>query len=352
LDQRGTGRSTPVTPRTLARLGDGAAGAAYLQHFRADAIVRDAEHLRREVFRVDRWETLGQSYGGFLTLAYLSRHPEGLRACYVTGGLPGLHADADEVYRRTFPRILAKNRAYLRRYPDDEARLAAVADRLAAEPVTLPDGDVLTVPRLQLLGAGFGMSTGYEDVHWLLDEAFDPEGGPGGRAELSPAFLARVAAATSYDENPLYAVLQEPIYHQGATTPGWAAERERARRPEFAPEARPLRLTGETMFPWMFDEIRSLRPYRAAAEALAAREEWPALYDADRLAGNDVPVAAAVYHDDMYVDAGLSLETAEAVGNVRAWVTNEYEHDGIRAAGGTVLDRLMTTVAELGGGQR
>lgn len=41
----------------------------------------------------------------------------------------------------------------------------------------------------------------------------------------------------------------------------------------------------------------------------------------------------------MYVDAGLSLETAAAVGNVRTWVTNEHEHDGLRT--GDVLDRLL-----------
>jgi hypothetical protein len=46
-----------------------------------------------------------------------------------------------------------------------------------------------------------------------------------------------------------------------------------------------------------------------------------------------------VYADDMYVDAGLSLETAEAVGNTRVWVTNEFEHDGLRT--GDVLDRLL-----------
>ena len=58
-----------------------------------------------------------------------------------------------------------------------------------------------------------------------------------------------------------------------------------------------------------------------------------------------MPVVAAVYFDDMYVDAGLSLETAAAVGNVRAWVTNEYEHDGLRAAGEDVLGRLMEMAA-------
>ncbi len=43
LDQRGTGRSTPATRQTLARLGPAQAQADYLTHFRADSIVLDAE---------------------------------------------------------------------------------------------------------------------------------------------------------------------------------------------------------------------------------------------------------------------------------------------------------------------
>ena len=70
------------------------------------------------------------------------------------------------------------------------------------------------------------------------------------------------------------------------------------------------------MFPWMFEEIRSLRPFRAGVEALAARETYSELYDPARLAANEVPVAAVVYHDDLYVDAGLSLDTAGEVGNL------------------------------------
>src|SRR5688572_22333872 len=42
LDQRGTGRSTPVTARTIGGMNP-AALAAYLRHFRADSIVADAE---------------------------------------------------------------------------------------------------------------------------------------------------------------------------------------------------------------------------------------------------------------------------------------------------------------------
>jgi len=91
----------------------------------------------------------------------------------------------------------------------------------------------------------------------------------------------------------------------------------------------------------MFDEIRALTPFKGAAAMLAAYDAWEPLYDLERLATNEVPVFAAVYHDDMYVDAELQLETARRVGNVRTWVTNEYEHDGLRANASAVLGRLM-----------
>jgi hypothetical protein len=97
----------------------------------------------------------------------------------------------------------------------------------------------------------------------------------------------------------------------------------------------------------MFREIRALTPFAAAVELLAERTEWSALYDLDRLAANEVPLAAAVYHDDMYVDAGLQLATAGHVGNTQVWVTNEYEHDGIGSA--RVFPRLVQLVAEQGG---
>lgn len=80
---------------------------------------------------------------------------------------------------------------------------------------------------------------------------------------------------------------------------------------------------------------------------LAAATDWTPLYDVPRLQANRVPVAAAVWHDDMYVDAGLSLETAARIGNISVWVTNEWEHDGGRASGGAVLDRLLKLAADL-----
>jgi proline iminopeptidase len=187
------------------------------------------------------------------------------------------------------------------------------------------------------------MKPGYERMHWLIDEAFDGD-------ELSDTFLAQVLARSSYADGPLFAALQESIYGSGDGATGWAAEAERARHPEFAEEARPLLFTGEMMYPWMFEEIRVLRPFRAAVEALASRSQWSPLYDLDRLAANDVPVAAAVYFDDMYVDSGLQLDTAARVGNLQAWVTNEYEHDGLSAE--RVFNRLTELVRSVGGGVR
>ena len=181
------------------------------------------------------------------------------------------------------------------------------------------------------------MSTGIDSVHWLLDTALSADGG------LSDGFLAAVADQTGFDGGPLYAVLQEVIYHQGEREPGWAAQAEHARWPSFASAARPLQLTGEVIFPWMYSQHRALRPFRGAAEELAARTSWPALYDLDRLASNEVPVAAVQYYDDPYVDLDLALATE--VGHLDVWITNEHLHDGLRAAGDEILPRLFDLAA-------
>jgi len=342
MDQRGTGRSTPISGRRMAAMS-AEQGADYLACFRADSIIADAEHLRTTVFGGRQWSTLGQSYGGFLTLTYLSKAPEALTACYVTGGLASIDPSAAEVYRRTYPRVAAKNREFYRRYPHNVDRVGRIADRLAESDVRLPDGDRLTVRRFQSLGIDFGMKPGYERIHWLIDEAFDED-------SLSDTFLAQAMGLSSYSGNPLFAALQESIYGSGEGATGWAAEGERARHPEFAEEARPLLFTGEMMYPWMFAEIRGLRPFQGAVEVLAARRRWPELYDLERLAANEVPVAAAVYFDDMYVDSGLQLDTASRVGNLQAWVTNEYEHDGLGSD--RVFTRLTELVRSVGGGVR
>jgi pimeloyl-ACP methyl ester carboxylesterase len=337
LDQRGTGRSSPVDGRVIGRFDDAAQAADYLACFRGDAIVADAEHLRDTVYEGRTWATLGQSYGGFLTLTYLSQHPGALTRCYVTGGLPPATVTAEEVYAHTYRRQAARNRELARLHPADVPLLGQIADRLVGRAAFLPNGDPFTPERLQQLGMPLGMSTGIDEVHWLLDTAVGADG------SLSDGFLADVVGRTGFEGGPLYAVLQEVIYHQGDREPGWAAQAEHDRWPSFASDARPLQLTGEVIFPWMYEQHGALRPFRAAAEELAARTSWPALYDLDRLAANEVPVAAVQYYDDPYVDLDLALATD--VGNLDVWITNEHLHDGLRVAGDTILPRLFDLAA-------
>ncbi|MFG3497761.1 alpha/beta fold hydrolase [Streptomyces sp. NPDC047928] len=343
LDQRGTGRSTPANRQTLPLRGGPGAQADYLAHFRADSIVRDCELIRRRVTGGAPWTVLGQSFGGFCATHYLSTAPEGLSAAIITGGLPSLDATADDVYRAAYPRIRRKVEAHYARYPQDVERARRIAAHLIEHRTVLPGGHLLTPEAFQSLGILLGGGDGSHQLHYLLENAFVRT--PAGHT-LADAFLEAVANQLSFASHPLYAVLHEAIYAQGQAPTAWAAERVRAEFPGFDAAKtlaadEPLLFTGETIHPWHFETDPALRPLRETAELLAARADWPALYDADRLAANTVPVAAAVYHDDMYVDTAHSLATARAVRGLRTWVTDEYEHDGVRASGTRVLDRLL-----------
>ncbi len=212
LDQRGTGRSTPATRQTLAAVGSPAEQARYLTHFRADAIVRDAEAFRRELVGDEPWTVLGQSFGGFCTLTYLSYAPEGVRTAVVTGGLAPLDRPADDVYRATYERVDGRTSRFLERYPDDGDLLDSIADHLAANDVRLSSGDPFTVERLQSLGIQLGASDGFEKVHYLLETAW-------AGSELADEFLAAVESTTSFVTQPLYALLHEAMLLRRARRP-------------------------------------------------------------------------------------------------------------------------------------
>jgi pimeloyl-ACP methyl ester carboxylesterase len=319
LDQRGTGRSTPIG--TLPGLTP-PEQAEYLAHFRADSIVRDAEWIRAEL-DVDRWSVLGQSFGGLCVVTYLSLAPEGLREAFITGGLPPIGRHADDVYRATYARTLERNRRYYERYPGDLARVRELHRRLEAADVRLPSGDRLTPRRFRQLGHVLGMSGGAEELHYLLELPVD-----------SPAFLHDAEATTPFPRNPLYAILHEACWADGGAT-RWSAERM------LPPELEtPELFTGEHVYSWMFEDYAALAPLREAAGILA-EHEWPPLYDAERLRGNEVPAAAAIYAEDMYVERTFSEETAAQIGGLRRWVTDEYEHNGLRVDGGRILGRLI-----------
>jgi predicted phosphohydrolase len=55
-------------------------------------------------------------------------------------------------------------------------------------------------------------------------------------------------------------------------------------------------------------------------------------------------VAATIYVNDLYVERAFAEETAAAIRGLRPWITDEYEHSGLRSDGERVLDRLIDLV--------
>ena len=218
-----------------------------------------------------------------------------------------------------------------------------IADWLTGHNVRMPSGGRLTLGRFRQLGLQLGMSDGFEAIHYLLEEAFIPTSGR--KRELNWNFLHHLEHFQSFDTNPIFSVLHEACYTQGNAS-RWSAQRLLAEFPEFDPKKnRELLFTGEMIYPWMFDTYPRLKPLKAAAEILAQDDSWPMLYDIAKLRRNQVPVAAAVYYDDMYVHREFSEETARIVPNIKLWITNQYEHNALRADGEVVVGRLLDMTA-------
>ncbi|KQT89450.1 aminopeptidase [Marmoricola sp. Leaf446] len=324
LDQRGTGLSTPYGTGTRPRPLDPAAEAAYLTHFRADAIVRDAEALR-EHLGVRRWSVLGQSFGGFCVLHYRSRFPDSLRETYVTGGLPPVGRPPTEVYAATHAALRRLEAAHHRRHPEDADRLRAVLELAGAGDLRRTDGSPLTSRLVRTVGNQLGLHGGSDALHHLLER--DPR---------SPAFVPDLEALLPFGgRNPLYAVVHESCYADGGVT-GWAAERTLPDEDH---------LTGEHVFGWHFDDDPALVPYAATARLLA-EHDWPRLYDADALAVVDLPGAAVVYVDDPFVERRFSEETLALLPGVAGWIDDTHLHNGLRVDGPSILDRLVRLARE------
>lgn len=345
LDQRGTGRSTPATFQTLAWIGSPQEQADYLINFRADAIVRDAEEIRKQLTGADsKWSILGQSFGGFCAVHYLSAAGESLDEVFIAGGLPPLSLTAADVYRATYKRVLDKNRLYYERYPEDRELARRIVTYIRDQEVLMPSGDRMTPRRFQQLGFSFGGTGGFEDTHYLLETAFVK--GPDG-PHLSYGFLKQMDSEFTFDTNPLFAILHEAIYCQNDAS-NWAAATVMSEYPEFDLSGDgPVLFTGEMIYPWMFDEYAGLKPLKEAAEILARYDGWPALYDIDTLGSNEVRCAAVAYYNDMYVERGFSDDTAGRIRGLRLWVTSEYEHSGLRRDGEKILDRLIAMTRDM-----
>ena len=92
----------------------------------------------------------------------------------------------------------------------------------------------------------------------------------------------------------------------------------------------------------MADDYAWLRQLKPAAELLAAKADWGPLYDRAVLGQREgPPVAALVSYEDIYVERAFSEETAAMLGGrARLWITNEFQHSGLRDDP-SVFERLL-----------
>lgn len=320
LDQRGTGRSTPVGDDLLS-LGAEAA-AERLTHLRADSIVRDAEALRRELGAA-RWSLLGQSFGGFTILAYLSTDADSVDRVFITGGLSTVDRHPDEVYTACYERMRDASERYYRRFPEHRERMRRLVGLAADGEIVLPDGEVVSPSRLRSVGSALGTDDGWQGVWSLLE--LDPR---------SNAFRYDLAAAMPFrGRNPLYFAFHESSYASGHAT-RWSAQRV---EPAGFRED-PTLFTGEHIRSEWTETVPAFRPWRDVAMILA-EHEWPSIYDREALQASGARGAAAVYVGDVYVPLEYSLETARLLPDLRLWVTSEHEHNGLRS--GPVLRHLL-----------
>ena len=267
-----SGTSADAAGTTL-RTADPASAAEYLTHFRADAIVDDALDVLHRL-GAETVTPIGQSFGGFTTLHWMSTRPETLAGAIMTGGLPAVGRTPDEVYSATWEIMRRKSLAFYRRFPDDRARMEELAGLAAAGAIRLPNGDAVTPARLRSVGHRLGATGGAEQLHWLLH--LDHRG---------PAFQHDLAAALPYGgRNPLYAVIHESSMADGHAT-RWAAERT---MPDDV-RSDPTLLGGEHVHSGLFDEDAELAPWKDIAHRVAD-VPWPSLYDPDALAGGPGPV--------------------------------------------------------------
>lgn len=320
LDQRGTGRSTPVGDGDLER--GSAAVAEHLTHLRADAIVRDCEAVR-EHLGATTWSVLGQSFGGFTTLAYLSTDASSLEDVFITGGLSAVGRHPDDVYALCYDKMRDASERYYRRFPEHRDVMRRLVELADAGGIVLPDGEVVSRSRLRSVGSALGTDDGWQTLWSILER--DPS---------SNAFRYDLMHAMPYDgRNPLYFAFHESSYADGHAT-RWSAERTEPS--DFRDD--PTLFTGEHIRREWAETVPAFRPWREVALELA-EFEWPSIYDAAAIAGSEATGAAAVYVNDVYVPYEFSLETAKLIPGVQLWQTSEHEHNGLRS--GPVLSRLI-----------
>ncbi|KAI1382219.1 alpha/beta-hydrolase [Hypoxylon crocopeplum] len=358
LDQRGTGFSTTVSANTLELIGGPTEQAEYLKFFRADVLVKDSEAVRLCLTKdyppeKKKWSTFGQSFGGMMTLTYLSFAPDGLRECFITGGLAALDKGPAEVYEATYRRCIERNKAYYKKFPEDVETVKWIAEKIrelgGEKGVPLPAGGFLTVPRLMTVGLNFGAHGGIDRVHDYITKM---KGDLSQFGMFARYTLNELEQDNLWDTAPIYTLLHEPCWCFGPGVAGkWAAERVGKSLDEYqwlrkdwaGPASlgeKPLFFSGEMIYPFHFETCSELIKLKETAQILAEFDGWAPLYDIEQLGKNEVPVYAASYND-MYVDPDLARVTASRIKGIKVFETNVLYHNAFRANPDDVIPQLL-----------
>ena len=226
LDTRGNGLSNTIDTEQLLKRDGPEEQAKYLKHFITDSIVKDAEAIRMALTEdypenKKKWSVLGQSFGGFCAVSYLSQYPHALREVFTTGGLPPLIKQPDALYAKLVQRARNASNKYYENFPDDIGRMHRIVDHVTNNATRTLTGGLLLPERLQNLGVGLGFTGFAETLHNLIlrmDNDLEMFG------EFSRPTLSSVDQQSPFNDQILYALIHEPIYMYGSAS-NWSAER-------------------------------------------------------------------------------------------------------------------------------
>lgn len=335
LDQRGTGKSSRISYLKAKSFASPKQLADYLTHFRADSIAKDAE-LARIKLKIKKWFLVGQSWGGFISYHYISAFPQSIKGAMLFGGVPPVVAENPKaVYQALNPILIARNQELYATYPALKKTVNKVRNIIESGAVQYP-GLVVTVEKLQSLGMALGGNDGVKQLNDLFYDPFEDAS----ESQLNYEFAKTIHEAVAFESNPIYAILHESIYCNGQGS-SWAAQTVLDEQPKFSPKAKTLFFTAENIRRSDFQQYPLLKPFKQAAEILAAKQDWCEIYSLEKLKNNTVPIEAMVYERDLYVDVQLSIATLNATGNSRYVLNDTLEHNSFRTHGKTLVPKLL-----------
>ncbi|KAI8630203.1 Alpha/Beta hydrolase protein [Xylariaceae sp. FL1651] len=339
-----------------------------IEHLRHFDIVRDLESVRRCLLGRKKWTTLGQSFGGWITLTYLSFLSEGLERVFMTGGLAPIKQTHRAVFEHLFERVIEANERYYNVYRDDEEKVRNIVTWLAKKGAVKlfkngKNAGVLTAQRFLCLGRSLGDTTKFSELHDLFEDMAEAINTHSNADEALKIALEKYQKADNWrlDTRPLYAILSELQYCSlGGSSSNWAAEAAAEKKKQFwwvncAPEAmieelesrrgEKLYFSGEMIYPFFFDTCAGLNSIKRLANDIANKRWEEDMYDFKALKENKVPVTALSYKQDMYVDFEDSKETCGLLGGVEDFIEHPtFEHGAIRAKCQEVMDLLWSKI--------